>query len=170
MTDYPWAEDDETLKASVIAGGNTLADAMGWHATKADYAMARIVIRGGRQELEAPLRAQVEALTSSLRAANGTTRIAQKRAADAEAEIMVVRDKSLNELEAWAEIAASRVRELQGLLLEIARSAVEHGVPHYRSGYVTVQIDRETWDAIRRVAGPTDADLIAKKASKGVDK
>lgn len=45
-----------------------------------------------------------------------------------------------------AAVYAGKVRRLRGLLDEVRASGVEQDDP--RIGYVTVRIDRETWDAL----------------------
>jgi hypothetical protein len=68
----PWredAEEDEALALAVKHAGEALAERMGWHPTRADYAMARTVILSAREWLEAPLRVHREDVRRMLRMA-----------------------------------------------------------------------------------------------------
>jgi len=62
----PWREDgdDDALALAVKHAGEALADRMGWHPTRADYAMARTVILSAREWLEAPLKVENERLSA----------------------------------------------------------------------------------------------------------
>jgi len=61
----PWREegDDDALALAVKHAGEALAERMGWHPTRADYTMARVVILSAREWLEAPLKKEVQRLT-----------------------------------------------------------------------------------------------------------
>jgi hypothetical protein len=58
--------DDEALEQAVVDAGNALADAMGWHADRSDFQVARTALRGGRAAIEAPLRAEIKRLQDHL--------------------------------------------------------------------------------------------------------